>query len=259
MLQENLHRFDSSGGRPRGTGRVRPPAPPIGSFVRRHGGSSSAIGQGCPTWQCQHQWQHCVTPGCSCWSRDRGATPVGSWGRHPGERQRVQLFSSCHGAEQVWRCHGNHQTWQVGNQPNLLPSISSLFYWERDADMLVSIICISTDIDRWARCLASFPRIPFPETDEIPNRRLLSLLLRSLHWTCHMTSSVAKHYGCKRVKHCGVIGNGLSKTYRDFFVKNMNCCFARYIATAGSDQPYLCRFHVFLVETAKCRLICNLC
>ena len=40
--------------------------------------------------------------------------------------------------------------------------------------------------------------------------------------------SVAKHYGCKRARHCGLIANGRSQANRDFScVRNTNCCFAR--------------------------------
>ena len=37
--------------------------------------------------------------------------------------------------------------------------------------------------------------------------------------------SVAKHYGCKRVKQCGLIANARSQAYRAFScARNMNCC-----------------------------------
>ena len=40
--------------------------------------------------------------------------------------------------------------------------------------------------------------------------------------------SVAKHYGCKHVKQCGLIANRRSQANRDFScVRNKNCCFAR--------------------------------
>ena len=33
-----------------------------------------------------------------------------------------------------------------------------------------------------------------------------------------MKSNVAKHYGCKRVRPCGLIANGRSQANRDFFL-----------------------------------------
>ena len=43
-----------------------------------------------------------------------------------------------------------------------------------------------------------------------------------------MKASVAKHYGCKRAKHRGLIANGRSQANRNFScVRNMNCCVAR--------------------------------
>ena len=42
-----------------------------------------------------------------------------------------------------------------------------------------------------------------------------------------MKPSVAKHYGCKRARYCGLIANGRDQANRDFVcVRNMNCCFA---------------------------------
>ena len=47
-----------------------------------------------------------------------------------------------------------------------------------------------------------------------------------------MNSSDAKHYGCKYVRHCGLIASGRSQVNRDFScVRNVNCCFVRCAAT----------------------------
>ena len=47
-----------------------------------------------------------------------------------------------------------------------------------------------------------------------------------------MKSSVAKHYSCKRARHCGLIANGRSQANRDSScVRNLNCCSARCAAT----------------------------
>ena len=40
-------------------------------------------------------------------------------------------------------------------------------------------------------------------------------------------SSVARHYGCKRARHCGLIANGRSEVNRDFSCgRNTNYCYA---------------------------------
>ena len=50
-----------------------------------------------------------------------------------------------------------------------------------------------------------------------------------------MKSSVAKHYGYKPARHCGLIANRRSQANRDFSgVRNMNCCFAHCAATLSS-------------------------
>ena len=47
---------------------------------------------------------------------------------------------------------------------------------------------------------------------------------------------VAKHYGCKRARYCGLIANGLSQANRDFSsVRNMNCCSARFARWAAIE------------------------
>ena len=49
-----------------------------------------------------------------------------------------------------------------------------------------------------------------------------------------MNSSVAKHYGCKRTMHCGLIANGRSQANRDFScVRNMKCCCAHSVPCAA--------------------------
>ena len=72
--------------------------------------------------------------------------------------------------------------------------------------------------------LVSFSSIPFPETIEIRNKRLL------LH--CCIThcaervvenSSVTQHYGCRCVKQCGVIAQ--SSVLRILCVRDMKYCF----------------------------------
>ena len=47
---------------------------------------------------------------------------------------------------------------------------------------------------------------------------------------CHY-DCVAKHYGCKPVRHCGLIANRRSQANPDFpCVRNMNCRFVRCTA-----------------------------
>ena len=76
----------------------------------------------------------------------------------------------------------------------------------------------------------SFPRIPFPETIKLRIRGFFRARMNSCG-TCIMKPSVAKHYGCKRARHCGLIANDGCQANRDFScIRNMNCCFARFAA-----------------------------
>ena len=68
--------------------------------------------------------------------------------------------------------------------------------------------------------LVSFPRIPFPETIQIPNKRLLSLLLRLLHRIIVLQSI----YGCKRARQFGLTANGCSRAHRDFTWRVITNC-----------------------------------
>ena len=69
----------------------------------------------------------------------------------------------------------------------------------------------------WPKSFGKLPRI-FPE---IIILRLRGFLQRGRFI---MESSVAKHYGCKRARHCGLIANGRSQANRAFScVWNTNC------------------------------------
>ena len=63
--------------------------------------------------------------------------------------------------------------------------------------------------------LVSFPRLPFPETIKWRIRGLCRAQ-NSRAERVIMKSSVAKHYGCKQAKNCGLIANGRSQANREF-------------------------------------------
>ena len=62
------------------------------------------------------------------------------------------------------------------------------------------------------KSFVQLPRIPFRETIEI--RRCFARCAERLV----MKSSAAKYYGCKRVKHCGVIANADAVKRIEFFL-----------------------------------------
>ena len=48
-------------------------------------------------------------------------------------------------------------------------------------------------------------------------------------------SSFAKHHGCKRARHCGIMANGRSQANRDFpYIRNMKWCFANSMILIGT-------------------------
>ena len=112
-------------------------------------------------------------------------------------------------------------------------------------DMTLTTVLVYQQICSDCRAFAPnfFEKLP----KNIISRNYIKLRIRgspapknSCHYEVNMNSSVAKHYGCKRARHCGLIGNGHSQANRDFpCARHMNRCFARYTAIMSSTQVLL--------------------